>query len=85
MGSPAAVASQAASTNGADPGKQTLQTFSLDDLAQYTIGSSPSHQISHTKGGVLDGIVGFEGSNFPKVIKGPVRGTPSNHIADGGT
>jgi hypothetical protein len=66
-------------------GKADSQTFSLDDFAQYTIGSSPWHQISHTKGGVLDGIVGFEGSNFPKVIKGPVRGTPSNHIAEGGT
>src|SRR5437660_736629 len=28
----------------------------------FVIGRSATHQISHTKGGVLDGIVGFEGS-----------------------
>ena len=28
----------------------------------FAIGSSATHQISHTKGGVLDGRVGFEGS-----------------------
>jgi hypothetical protein len=30
--------------------------------ADFVVGQSASHQISHTKGGVLDGIVGFEGS-----------------------
>jgi hypothetical protein len=30
--------------------------------AHFAIGQSATHQISHTKGGVLDGIVGFEGS-----------------------
>jgi hypothetical protein len=30
--------------------------------ADFAIGESETHQISHTKGGVLDGIVGFEGS-----------------------
>jgi hypothetical protein len=205
MATPAAVAPQVGSTNGGDPAGQTLQTFSLDDLAQYTveksfgptasadfrvfyvgrddvhrvlmhlftrvtlsvkmnmfgydddelnnelmrlaqdsrimvqvtldrtqsagaheaallnedwaqeriqfatdfvIGSSPWHQISHTKGGVPDGIVAFEGStnwsdsgegkgiqltqatqnpDFPREIKGPVRGTPSNGVAGGGT
>lgn len=30
--------------------------------AHITVGTSATHQISHTKGGVLDGIVGFEGS-----------------------
>jgi len=28
----------------------------------FAIGESSTHQISHTKGGVLDGIVAFEGS-----------------------
>lgn len=28
----------------------------------FTIGQSASHQISHTKGGVIDGLVAFEGS-----------------------
>jgi hypothetical protein len=30
--------------------------------AHFAIGQSATHQISHTKGGVLDGAVGFEGS-----------------------
>jgi len=30
--------------------------------AHFAIGQSGTHQISHTKGGVLDGRVGFEGS-----------------------
>jgi hypothetical protein len=30
--------------------------------ADFVIGESATHQISHTKGGVLDGIVAFEGS-----------------------
>src|SRR5271157_4074392 len=28
----------------------------------FTVGQSLTHQISHTKGGVADGLVGFEGS-----------------------
>jgi hypothetical protein len=30
--------------------------------AHFAIGQSATHQISHTKGGVLDGRIGFEGS-----------------------
>src|SRR5271155_2981372 len=30
--------------------------------ADFAVGESDTHQISHTKGGVLDGIVAFEGS-----------------------
>ena len=30
--------------------------------AHFAVGQSSTHQISHTKGGVLDGKVGFEGS-----------------------
>jgi hypothetical protein len=30
--------------------------------SDFAIGQSSTHQISHTKGGVLDGLVGFEGS-----------------------
>jgi len=30
--------------------------------ADFAVGQSDTHQISHTKGGVLDGIVAFEGS-----------------------
>lgn len=30
--------------------------------ADFVVGESETHQISHTKGGVLDGIVAFEGS-----------------------
>lgn len=38
--------------------KHNLKAFG----SHFTIGQSATHQISHTKGGVLDGIVGFEGS-----------------------
>jgi len=30
--------------------------------SHFAIGNSETHQISHTKGGILDGIVAFEGS-----------------------
>jgi len=30
--------------------------------AAFAVGQSDTHQISHTKGGVLDGIIAFEGS-----------------------
>lgn len=30
--------------------------------ADFAVGESDTHQISHTKGGVLDGIIAFEGS-----------------------
>ncbi len=46
--------------------KQILQsdvaTDSAGFAADFAIGQSDTHQISHTKGGVLDGIVAFEGS-----------------------
>lgn len=38
--------------------KHNLKAFG----SHFTIGQSATHQISHTKGGVLDGRVGFEGS-----------------------
>jgi hypothetical protein len=46
--------------------KQILQSDVAKDPAGYAadfaVGQSDTHQISHTKGGVLDGIVAFEGS-----------------------
>jgi hypothetical protein len=30
--------------------------------ADFAVGESDTHQISHTKGGVLDGVIAFEGS-----------------------
>jgi hypothetical protein len=30
--------------------------------ASFVVGESATHQISHTKGGILDGVVAFEGS-----------------------
>jgi hypothetical protein len=46
--------------------KQILQSDAASDAAGYAadfaVGQSDTHQISHTKGGVLDGIVAFEGS-----------------------
>ena len=42
-----------ASDTAADPARYA---------ADFAVGQSDTHQISHTKGGVLDGIVAFEGS-----------------------
>jgi hypothetical protein len=46
--------------------KQILQSDAASDptgyAADFAVGQSDTHQISHTKGGVLDGIVAFEGS-----------------------
>jgi hypothetical protein len=46
--------------------KLILQSDAVGDPAGYAadfaVGQSDTHQISHTKGGVLDGIVAFEGS-----------------------
>jgi len=46
--------------------KQILDSDAAKDPAgfhsHFAIGQSATHQISHTKGGVLDGKVGFEGS-----------------------
>jgi hypothetical protein len=47
--------------------------------AHFVVGQSATHQISHTKGGVLDGRVGFEGStNWSASGEGTfvVRGQP---------
>jgi hypothetical protein len=46
--------------------KGILQSDAASDptayAADFAVGQSDTHQISHTKGGVLDGIVAFEGS-----------------------
>jgi hypothetical protein len=43
--------------------------------AHVVIGQSATHQITHTKGGVLDGRVGFEGlRELERVRRGDVRG-----------
>jgi len=46
--------------------KRLLESNAAKDPAAYNthfvIGQSATHQISHTKGGVADGVVGFEGS-----------------------
>ena len=46
--------------------KQILASQAAADpagfAADFAVGESATHQISHTKGGVLDGIVGYEGS-----------------------
>jgi hypothetical protein len=51
--------------NGAHE-KAILSSDEANDAAGYAadfaVGQSDTHQISHTKGGVLDGIVAFEGS-----------------------
>jgi hypothetical protein len=50
--------------------------------SHFVIGQSATHQISHTKGGVLDGRVGFEGStNWSASGEGTfvVRGKPGGN------
>ena len=42
--------------------KKILETWSPEMRSSFAIGQSATHQISHTKGGVLDGLVAFEGS-----------------------
>lgn len=42
--------------------KKILESWSLAMKNSFAIGESATHQISHTKGGVVDGLVGFEGS-----------------------
>ena len=51
---------------GGDGEKAILSCDEVNDpsgyAADFAVGQSDAHQISHTKGGVLDGIVAFEGS-----------------------
>jgi hypothetical protein len=42
--------------------KQILDAWAAGVRAVFAIGTTASGQIEHTKGGVLDGLVGFEGS-----------------------
>lgn len=42
--------------------KKILAGWSKAVRSSFAIGTSATHQISHTKGGVIDGLVAFEGS-----------------------
>jgi hypothetical protein len=42
--------------------KKILAAWTPQVRASFAIGTSATHQISHTKGGVIDGIVAWEGS-----------------------
>lgn len=42
--------------------RKILATWDQAMRNSFAIGQSATHQISHTKGGVIDGIVAFEGS-----------------------
>lgn len=42
--------------------KKILATWTDEVRASFAIGESATHQISHTKGGVIDGLIAFEGS-----------------------
>lgn len=42
--------------------RKILEAWTPEMRASFAIGQSATHQISHTKGGVLDGIVAWEGS-----------------------
>lgn len=42
--------------------KKILAAWTVAMRNSFAIGQSATHQISHTKGGVIDGLVGYEGS-----------------------
>jgi hypothetical protein len=42
--------------------KRILASWSPEVRASFAIGQSATHQISHTKGGVVDGVLAWEGS-----------------------
>jgi hypothetical protein len=42
--------------------KKILETWTPEMRSSFAIGQSATHQISHTKGGVIDGLVAWEGS-----------------------
>ncbi len=42
--------------------KKILATWSTEMKASFAVGQSATHQITHTKGGVIDGVVAWEGS-----------------------
>lgn len=42
--------------------KKILETWTPEMRASFAIGESATHQITHTKGGVVDGLVAWEGS-----------------------
>lgn len=50
------------SQSGGKHEKAILDAFDAGVRAAFAIGNTESGQIEHTKGGVLDGVVGFEGS-----------------------
>lgn len=61
--------------------KKILAAWDASVRASFAIGTTATGQIEHTKGGVLDGIVGFEGStNWSASGEGTgigLRGTPN--------
>jgi hypothetical protein len=42
--------------------KKILAAWDPEMRASFAVGQSATHQITHTKGGVIDGLVAFEGS-----------------------
>jgi hypothetical protein len=42
--------------------KKILEVWKPEMRASFAIGQSATHQITHTKGGVIDGVVAWEGS-----------------------
>jgi len=50
--------------------------------ASFAIGQSATHQISHTKGGVIDGVVAWEGStNWSASGEGDGKKAQNNTLA----
>ena len=60
--------------------RKILESWALAMRDSFAIGESATHQISHTKGGVIDGLVSFEGStNWSASGEGIAQGRAQNN------
>lgn len=61
--------------------KKILASWSDAVRASFAVGQSATHQISHTKGGVLDGKVAWEGStNWSASGEGTIVATDGSNV-----
>jgi len=61
--------------------KKILAGWDPKVRASFAIGQSATHQISHTKGGVIDGVLGWEGStNWSGSGEGSIVATDGSNV-----
>jgi hypothetical protein len=62
--------------------KKILETWDPAVRASFAVGQSATHQISHTKGGVIDGVVAWEGSaNWSASGEGTIIAADGSNVA----